>query len=178
MPNDFLVGVWTYRSFLNISEPVDDFNKLRFGQGEMAFESASEPGTVRGQLAFRSDPPAETDPRLLLQGSVQTGNPFSVRFQGTGVAGTSAAGWVYDYVGYFVPEWPNGKGQQPVLVGTVIRTVPHDGRLAWSGPSSRFNVTSQSPEPWFRSRKCAQHARLKTPPSPSHCLARHARHVE
>jgi len=128
--NEYLTGVWTYRSFLNIPEPVDDLNKLLFGQGEMVFESAAEPGTVRGQLAFRSSPPRQDDPRLTLVGSAQTGTPFSVRFQGTGVEGTSAAGWVHDYVGYFVPKWPDGKGQRPALVGSVIRTVLHDGTPA------------------------------------------------
>lgn len=147
MTSEFLIGAWTYRSFLNIPDPVDDFNKLRFGQGEMVFEAASELGTIRGQLAFRSTPkPKKEDPRLLLQGSVQTGNPFSLRFQGTGVSGTSAEGWVYDYIGYFVPKWPDGKGQQPALVGTVIRTVPHDGRP--SGVVGSFIAVQRDfPEP-------------------------------
>jgi hypothetical protein len=130
MTQDFLAGVWVYRSFLNIGEPVDNFNKLRFGQGEMFFQPALTAGIVSGQLAFRSTPPTKTDPRLKLSGSVQTGNPFSVRFQGTGVEGTGAEGWIYDYVGYFVPEWPAGSGQKSVMVGSVIRTVPHDGRPA------------------------------------------------
>ena len=146
MPNEFLVGAWTYRSFLNLPDPVDDFNKLRFGQGELTFEAASEPGALRGQLAFRSDPPEQADARLLLQGSIQTGNPFLVRFQGTGIPGTSAAGWVYDYVGYFVPDWPNGKSQQAALVGTVIRTVPHGDRPA-GVVGSFIAVQRDMPEP-------------------------------
>ncbi len=127
---DFLAGVWTYRSFLNNPDPVDDFNKLRFGQGELFFEPSLTEGSISGQLAFRSDPPTKADARLKLAGAVQTGNPFSVRFQGTGVEDTDAKGWVYDYTGYFVPEWPAGQGQKPALVGSVIRTVPHDGRPA------------------------------------------------
>jgi hypothetical protein len=131
---------------LNIPDPVDDFNKLKFGQGELTFEAASEPGTVRGQLAFRSDQPEQTDPRLSLSGSVQTGNPFSLRLQGVGVPGTTAAGWVYDYVGYVIPKWPDGKGQQPAVVGTVIRTVPHDGRPA-GVVGSFIAVQRNFPEP-------------------------------
>lgn len=130
MMNQSLVGAWTYRSFLNIPEPVDDFNKLRFGQGEMVIEAFSEADTLRGQLAFRDNPPNKDDPRLLLRGSLQPGNPACLRFQGTGVAGTSAAGWVYDYLGYLVPAWPSGKDQKVALVGTVTRTAPHDGRPA------------------------------------------------
>jgi hypothetical protein len=130
MAQDFLAGVWTYRSFLNKPDPVEDFNELVFGQGEMFFQPALTEGILSGQLAFRSAPPKKNDARLKLTGSVQTGNPFSVRFQGTGVEGTEAQGWVYDYIGYFVPEWPAGNGQKPALVGSVIRTVPHNGNPA------------------------------------------------
>src|SRR3954464_6829717 len=111
MSSEILNGVWTYRSFFNNPEQIDDFNKLKFGQGEMVFEAASDPGTLRGQLAFRSSPPKREDPRLTLVGSMQAGTPFTVSFQGRGVKGTSADGWVYDYVGYFIPKWPNGTDQ-------------------------------------------------------------------
>ena len=130
MTTDLLAGVWTYRSFLNNPEPVDDLNVLLFGQGEMAFDVAAAPGTVRGQLAFRSSPPKKDDHRLTLTGAVHQSNPYSVRFQGVGVKGTRAEGWIYDYTGYVVPTWPDGKGQRPALVGSVIRTAPHNGRPA------------------------------------------------
>lgn len=35
--------------------------------------------------------------------------------------------WVYDYIGYVVPPWPNGIDQRPAIVGSVIRTIPHSG---------------------------------------------------
>jgi hypothetical protein len=37
--------------------------------------------------------------------------------------------WVYDYVGWLVPVWPNSTAtlQQPAIVGSVVRTVPHSG---------------------------------------------------
>jgi hypothetical protein len=130
MSRDFFTGVWTYRSFLNNPGKVDDLNKLLFGEGELYFQPGVVAGTIEGQLAFRSNPPQATDPRLSLVGSVETGTPFSVRFQGTGVPGTTAEGWIYDYVGYLVPEWSSGHGQKPALVGSVIRTVPHGGRPA------------------------------------------------
>ncbi|MGF1482229.1 MAG: hypothetical protein ACFB4I_22580 [Cyanophyceae cyanobacterium] len=151
MTNEFLSGAWTYRSYNNITEPVsDDCDKLKnliFGEGEMVFEAAAEPGTIRGQLAFRSDPPKMNDARLSLQGSLQTGNPFSLRFQGTGVLGTFAQGWVYDYVAYFVPEWPNGKNQRPALVGTVIRTVEHGEDSPAGVVASFVAVQRDFPEP-------------------------------
>ncbi|MGK9429104.1 hypothetical protein ACSSTO_03950 [Bacillus atrophaeus] len=127
MSSDLTAGVWIYRSFLNLTQEVDDFNELKFGQGELIFEDVSEPGTLRGQLAFRSFPPKADDPRLVLSGFKYDGNPYSLRFQGTGVKETSAEGWVYQYVGYFIPKWPDGKRQRSVIVGSVIRSVPHDG---------------------------------------------------
>jgi hypothetical protein len=129
MNTDYLLGVWTYRSFYNVPDPVNDFNELRFGQGEMVFEKTIELGALRGQLAFRSETPQKDDPRLTLIGTAQLGSPFTVRFVGLGAPGTIAEGWDYDYIGYFVPNWPNGIAQRPAVVGSVIRTVPHgDGQ--------------------------------------------------
>jgi len=30
-----VTGYYTYRSLLNLPEPADDFNRLRFGEGEL-----------------------------------------------------------------------------------------------------------------------------------------------
>lgn len=35
--------------------------------------------------------------------------------------------WVYDYIGYVVPAWPNGVNQRPAMVGSIVRTIPHSG---------------------------------------------------
>ncbi|WP_434750734.1 hypothetical protein [Paenibacillus amylolyticus] len=123
-------GVWTYRSFFNITEHVEDFNELRFGQGELVFEIANEQGDLRGQLAFRSAPPRQDDARLSLFGSMENGTPVRIRFQGEGIEETAASGWVYDYVGYLVPNWLDGVNQRKAIVGSVIRTVPHGDRPA------------------------------------------------
>ena len=40
-----------------------------------------------------------------------------------GVVG--GAEWVYDYKGYYVPEWVNGVDQRPALIGSIVRTIPH-----------------------------------------------------
>jgi hypothetical protein len=42
-----------------------------------------------------------------------------------GRQGTPTDGWEYDYVGYLASTWPNGIGQVPAIVGTVIRAKPH-----------------------------------------------------
>jgi len=75
MASDLLTGVWTGRAFRNLPRPVEDFNEIRFGQGELFISAASEPCVLRGQLAFRSDPPKSDAGRMALHGSVQAGNP-------------------------------------------------------------------------------------------------------
>ncbi|URJ43645.1 hypothetical protein MF628_003278 [Paenibacillus polymyxa] len=127
MINEQLAGVWTYRSFLNVPEEVGDFNKIKFGEGELVFEMKSEPGTIRGQLAFRSEKPDPKDARLFIHGSIEKSN---LRFQGTGVNKTDAEGWVYDYNGEIIPNWIDGTEKKTIVTGTVIRSVPHDGKPA------------------------------------------------
>ena len=55
-----------------------------------------------------------------------------MRFQGVEDAPDSQ-GQIYDYVGYIIPVWPNGVQQRPGIVGSVIRTVPHNGDAAQAG---------------------------------------------
>lgn len=126
-------GTWTYRSFRSNPEPVDDdIDKLRallFGEGEMNVEDAPE-GVFIGHLNFGPDFLME------LRGSVSSpraDDTFQCRFQGVGITGTKAEGWVYDYLGYLIPMWPNGVDQRPAFVGSVIRTVEHSGGAAKAG---------------------------------------------
>lgn len=123
---DWIYGAWTYRSFFNREEPAAALDDIMLAEGEMVFESAA-PGQIRGQLAFRSDKPDPKDPILTFAGSLEDGTPATAKFRGTGVAGTSAEGWIYDYTGYLVPHWPGGKAQKAALVGTVTRLVDHKG---------------------------------------------------
>jgi hypothetical protein len=53
-----LTGHYTYRSYLNRPEPVDDFNKLRFAQLELRL-SVQADGTVTGTLIFPAAPGTE-----------------------------------------------------------------------------------------------------------------------
>ena len=52
---------------------------------------------------------------------------MQVRFQGKGVVGGEQ--WIYDYIGWLVPVWPNSTDQLevPAIVGSVVRTIPHSG---------------------------------------------------
>ena len=120
MHDNPLVGSWTYRSFLNDPDIGTAFNDLKFGRGTIVIEEgpmAALKGTIGG--------PGWS---LALKGSRAYGSPMQVRFQGTGVVG--GAQWIYDYEGWLVPDWPNGVGQVPAIVGSVIRTIPHPGNGA------------------------------------------------
>jgi hypothetical protein len=125
-PVDTLIGRWTYRSFRNFPDPAvpcdQGPNRLLFGLGLLEIEPFT-PEAFSGRLVF------DETTMLRLTGTSSTGTPFAVRFQGIG-EGPDAEGWVYDYVGYLVPAWPNGVDQRPALVGSVVRTVAHDGNPA------------------------------------------------
>ena len=51
--------------------------------------------------------------------------------------------WVYDYVGYLVPIWPNGVDKRAAIVGSVIRTVPHNNGQARAGYVASFIAVKQ-----------------------------------
>jgi hypothetical protein len=114
-----LTGSWTYRSFVNNPTAGVAFNNLRFAEAELVIDPF-EPGSFTGRLVL--GPGAE----MALTGASSLGNPFTVRFQGRGVT-EGIEDFVYDYVGYLVPVWPNGVGQRPAIVGSIVRTEPHAG---------------------------------------------------
>jgi hypothetical protein len=41
--------------------------------------------------------------------------------------------WVHDYLGYLVPDWPDGVNQVVAIVGSVIRRIAHSGGEAAAG---------------------------------------------
>ena len=130
---DLFAGVWSYRTLQDNPQAVDDLARLLVAQGEMVLEPLVVDGTLTGQIVFRSSPPLSTDARLAVSGRC-AGN--DVQLRGTGVAGTAAEGWIYDFEGRIAQSWPGGVGQRPVLVGSVVRTAAHaaeDGNIAPAG---------------------------------------------
>jgi len=115
-----LSGTWTYRSFRNDPDHGGDINRLLYGEGDLIVEEASM-GEFAGRLMLGPDY------QLDLKGFTSYGLPFTVRFQGVGSPGSLAEGWIYDYLAFVVPDWPNGVEQRPAMVGSNVRTVPHDG---------------------------------------------------
>jgi hypothetical protein len=123
-----LLGSWTYRSFISDPDPNTPFGNLQFALAEIKFEEAAF-GHVAGRLIFGDD-------YLSLKGTITFGNPFTVRFQGVGATpGTIEQGrpWIYDYLGFVAPAWPNGIDQRPAILGTIVRTVTHSQGQAKAG---------------------------------------------
>ena len=131
-----LTGNWTYRSFNNNPQGGIPFNELKFGEGTIQItESAMDEfaGTIGG-----------AGWELKLSGAVGYGNPCSVRFQGVGSVGGET--WIYDYIRYLIPRWPNGINQRPAIVGSVVRTVPHSnsgGGVSPAGVVASFIAVRQ-----------------------------------
>lgn len=119
MSDNPFVGTWTYRSLLNDPDVSTDFDKLEFGRGTIVITAPSSDtlgGTIGG-------PGWSLD----LHGSIAYGSPAQVRFQGRGIVGGEE--WIYDYIGWLVPVWPNSTAtlQRAAIVGSVVRTIPHSG---------------------------------------------------
>lgn len=119
------VGTWTYRSLLNdptlAADPSTDptaWANLFFGYGTIVIKEGKEPEELTGTIGGEGW-------SLNLHGSMAPGNPGQVRFQGKGVV--SGAEWIYDYIGWLVPVWPNSTNelQARALVGSIVRTIPH-----------------------------------------------------
>jgi hypothetical protein len=126
MTNPF-VGNWSYRSFLNDPDLGKAANDLLFGEGTLAIVEQSETelsGTIGG-----------SGWSLNLRGSFGFGSPMQVRFQGKGVV--DGEQWIYDYIGWLVPVWPNSTDrlEVPAIVGSVVRTLPHSGSGGSTNPA-------------------------------------------
>jgi hypothetical protein len=125
-----LVGSWTYRSLLNDPDVAKAFDDLQFGKGTLVIEDGPRElvqGTIGG--------PGWS---LALHGSCGYGSPMQVRFQGKGVVGGEE--WIYDYIGWLVPVWPNSDStlQTDAIVGSVTRTIAHSGGQAPAGVVASF----------------------------------------
>lgn len=138
--NDF-AGSWTCRSFIDkpeIDAPADD---VLFAAGALTLE-AEGGSEMSGQISFGSM-------HLTVSGTAKSGNPPTILFRATGVEGSSTAGWIYDFVGYRAQLWPKGVEQRPAIVGTVIRTVPHNavggGEVRPAGYTLSFIAVSRDP---------------------------------
>jgi hypothetical protein len=133
-----LTGTYTYRSFLDRPDPVDDFDKLRFAQLELRLTIATD-GTIDGALVFPGA--AGTEPLAMdVSGEVSAGSPARFRFTGRGRPNTPISDFHYEYDGTVLHHWPTGIGQRLVLAGTVLRAEDHGSgaSLARAGQTASF----------------------------------------
>jgi hypothetical protein len=132
MSDNPFVGKWTYRSFLNDPDVNTDFDKLEFGRGTIVIKG--------GPMELLTGTIGGSDWSLALHGSRAYGSPMQVRFQGKGIV--SGAEWIYDYIGWLVPVWPNSDStkQRAAIVGSVTRTIAHpsNGGTAPAGVVASF----------------------------------------
>jgi hypothetical protein len=127
---------------VNDPDITTDFDKLEFGRGTIEITAPSSDtlgGTIGGSLG-----PGKGNWLLNLHGSIGYGSPGQVRFQGRGLV--NGEEWVYDYIGWLVPIWPNSNDtlQRAAIAGSVVRTVPHsggDGTVHPAGVVASFYAT-------------------------------------
>jgi hypothetical protein len=124
MDHHDLTGYYTYRSFLNRQDPADDFNTIRFGEGELFLWVAPD-GSVQGTLAFPAAPVATEKDFMDVTGRVTSWSPPTVEFEGVGRPETGTADFDYRYQANLAPTFTGAINQRLALVGTVLRAKPH-----------------------------------------------------
>jgi hypothetical protein len=139
MTTNPFAGKWSYRGLLNDSDLGQNFDKLEFGRGTLEIQKVSS--TVLGGTIGRSGW------QLALHGSFGYGSPMQVRFQGKGLVGGEE--WVYDYIGWLAPTWPNCDStlQRNAIAGSVVRTVPPssgNGGVFPAGVTAAFCAVQES----------------------------------
>ncbi len=124
-----MTGYYTYRSLFNRQEPADDFNEIRFGEGELFLYVAPD-GNIRGTLAFPADPLAGAKDFMDVTGRVAGWSPPTVELEGVGRSGTGTESFDYKQHGSVAPTYPDAVRQRSALVGTVLRAKPHGAAAA------------------------------------------------
>lgn len=127
-----LSGNFTYRSFLNnpglTGGDPDKVARLIFGEGNLNLEIQTD-NAVSGRLDFGSNY------GLDISGTFDP-NTNALNLRGSGRANTPTSGWVYDYKATLAPRFKDAINQKTVLLGTVMRVVPHGSGIA--GHTSSF----------------------------------------
>ena len=99
-----------------------------FGEGTIDIKDDEAPELLTGTIGGSGW-------SLALRGSRNYGTPSQIRMQGKGVVGGEE--WIYDYIGWLVPVWPNSTDQlqRAAIVGSVVRTIPHSASGGGIGPA-------------------------------------------
>ncbi|MGH2666333.1 hypothetical protein [Flavobacterium sp.] len=133
LPN--INGNFVYRSLLNSTFIGEDFLKLKFGEGLMTL-------TQKGDGDFTGNFDMGDNYLMTLEGTIyEDGNTTGFKMRAIGVDTSPTKGWIYDYQGIVVPDWPNGINQLLTVVGSVIRVVDHGTSKA--GVTATFYMVSR-----------------------------------
>ena len=105
-----------------LNNPIDTipFNDLEFATAIMHLKNTTS-DSISGELDMGQSG------KLIMSGKITLNSSDILQFQleGDGVKGTTTEGWIYNYLGYAIPKWKQGKDQLDALVGSVVRTVDH-----------------------------------------------------
>jgi hypothetical protein len=120
-------GKWSYRSFYNNPDLSTALTDLVLGSGTIDIVEVSPivlGGTIGGDGWG-----------LNLHGSFGYGSPMQVWFRGAGLNGGEE--WIYDYIGWLVPTWPNSNAtlQRNAIVGSVTRVIQHKSSSGGVSPA-------------------------------------------
>jgi hypothetical protein len=136
MVYDNVAGNWTYRSFVNrrdilpeldpesvVKDDVSKWANYMFGQGLMVFHPTIT-GGLEGVFHMGND---VTPLDMNIQGKVESHEGVIwIYWNAYGIPNSDSDGWLYEYEGYLVNKWVNGSKQIESIVGSVIRSQPHD----------------------------------------------------
>ncbi|MFD9592606.1 hypothetical protein ACFWA9_07575 [Kitasatospora sp. NPDC059973] len=117
-------GTYTYRSFLERPDPVDDFNVLRFAQATLRL-TAEPDGALHGELIL-SDPGEEPALIMDMVGRAEESPRLPFTLSGRGRPPVADLHYEYDG-GVVLRHWETGIDQRMVLAGAVLRAEPHSG---------------------------------------------------
>ena len=139
MSGQELTGTYTYWSFLDRPEPVDDFNRLRFAELELRL-SVDAQGLIRGAQVFAESAGAEPLAMEINGHVVEGSSPARFSLTGQGRVGSPIADYHYECDGMILRHWLAGVDQRLTLAGTVLRAADHGSgsTLARAGGTASF----------------------------------------
>ncbi len=124
-----LAGAYTYRSFINEPNIVDDFSKLEFAEAELTLFATLD-GTVTGILSWPTKDDDSERAVMDIAGRIVVREPLLVRLDGVGRKDSAIADYSYSYELTLAKHWPQTTAPRVCLVGSVMRAKDHGAAKA------------------------------------------------
>ncbi len=122
-PTD-VTGTYTYRSFLNEPDIVNDFNKLQFAEAELTLISSLN-GKITGLLSWPTNEDESERAVMTIEGDLVSREPSLIRLRGSGAKGSDIEAFEYVYELTLAKHWPETTHPRMCLVGSVMRAKDH-----------------------------------------------------